>query len=172
LNTNQGYKGRGQHTGAWLAIHLKEVLICFELTDGCLLGIITNNGSSMYSMTWELLLTLGVSGMECPAMSYHIPCMAHVIELALGAFISTLGVTGHNKSLEAQERDQQFGDNERTDIGISQRLGKDGRARINKVLAMRPGLARIIEKVRISTDFDEPETDLHIAENSCWIDNA
>jgi len=76
--------------------------------------------------------------------------MAHVIQLALGAFMSSLGVNGRTKSWEAHERDQQFGENESIDIGKSQRLQKEGNARINKVSAMRPGLAKIIEKVRIS----------------------
>jgi hypothetical protein len=75
--------------------------------------------------------------------------MAHVIQLALGAFMSTLGVKGHTKSWEAHERDQQIGENESTDIGNSQRLRKEGNARINKVSAIKPGLAKISEKVRI-----------------------
>ena len=37
---------------------------------------------------------------------------------------------------------------------------------------MRPGLAKIIEKVRISTYYESAETDLHIAENACCIDYA
>jgi hypothetical protein len=69
----------------------------------------------------------------------------------LGAFMSSLGVKGHTKSWEAHERDQQFGENESTDIGKSQRLRKERNARINNVSAMRPGLAKIIEKVHIST---------------------
>jgi hypothetical protein len=76
--------------------------------------------------------------------------MAHVIQLALGAFMSSLGVKGRTKSLKAHERDQQFGENESIDIGKSQRLRKEGNARINKVSAIRSGLAKIIEKVRIS----------------------
>jgi hypothetical protein len=64
--------------------------------------------------------------------------------------MSSLGVKGRTKSWEAHERDQQFGKNESIDIGKSQRLRKEGNARINKVLAMRLGLAKIIEKVRIS----------------------
>jgi len=75
--------------------------------------------------------------------------MAHDIQLALGAFLSSLGGNGRTKSGEAHERDQQFGENECTDIGKSQRLRKEGNARINKVSAMKPGLAKIIEKVRI-----------------------
>ena len=80
----------------------------------------------------------------------HIPCMAHIIQLASGAFMSSLSVKGRTKSWEAHERDQQFGENESIDIGKSQRLRKEGNARINKVSAMKPGLAKIIAKVRIS----------------------
>jgi len=98
--------------------------------------------------------------------------MPHGIQLAVGAFMSCLPVKGHTKSLEASEREHQFGQNESRDIGKSQRLRKEGNARINTVSAMRPGLAKIIVKVRISTYFESPETDLHIAENACCIDYA
>jgi len=37
---------------------------------------------------------------------------------------------------------------------------------------MRPGLAKIIQKVRISWYFESPEADLHKAENSCCINYA
>jgi len=129
---------------------LKDVLDRIELTDGRLLGITTDNASSNYSMTRKLQSTLGASGIEWPALRNHIPCMEHVIQLALGAFMSSLGVKGRTKSWEAHQRDQQFGENESIDIGKSQRLRKEGNARINKVSAMRPGLAKIIEKVCIS----------------------
>jgi hypothetical protein len=76
--------------------------------------------------------------------------MAHVIQLALGAFMSSLGVHGCTVSWEAHEQHHQFGKNESIDVGKSQRLRKEGNARINKVSAMRPGVAKIIEKVCIS----------------------
>jgi hypothetical protein len=76
--------------------------------------------------------------------------MAHVIQLALGAFMSSLGMKGGTKSWKAHERDQQFGENESIEVGNSQRLRIEGNARINKVSAMRPGLAKKIEKVHIS----------------------
>jgi len=126
------------------------VLDRFELTDGGFLGITTDHASSNYSMTSELQSTLEASGIEWPALRNHIPCMAHIIQLALGAFMSHLGVKCRNKSWEAHERDQQFVENESIDIEMSQRLRKRGNARINKVSAMKPGLAKIIEKVRIS----------------------
>jgi len=98
--------------------------------------------------------------------------MVHVIQLGLGAFMSTLHVKGCTKSWKAHERDQQFGEIKSTDIRKSQRLRKEGNARINKVSAMGPGLPKIIEKERISTYFESAETDLHRVENDCCIDYA
>jgi hypothetical protein len=129
---------------------LKEVLDRFELTDSCLLDITTENASLNYPMTCEPQSTLEASGIVWMALSNHIPCMAHVIQLALGAFMSSLCVKGCTKSWEAHERDQQVGENESIYMGKSQRLRKEVNARITKVLAMRPGLAKIIEKVHIS----------------------
>jgi len=76
--------------------------------------------------------------------------MAHVIQLALGAFMSSFVVKGRTKSRAAHGCDQQFGEIESIDIGNSQRLREEGNARINQVSAMKPGLAKIIEKVCIS----------------------
>jgi hypothetical protein len=98
--------------------------------------------------------------------------MAHVIQLALSAIMNSLSVNGRTKSWEAHERDQEIGNNESMDIGKSQRLRKESNARINKVSAMRPGLAKIIQTVRISSYFESPETDHHIAEKACCIDYA
>jgi len=98
--------------------------------------------------------------------------MAHVMQFALGAFMSSLCVKEGTKSWKAHECDQQFEQNESIDIGMSQRLHIDGNARINKVSAMKPGLTNIIEKVRISRHVESPETDLHMAANPCDVDYA
>jgi hypothetical protein len=98
--------------------------------------------------------------------------LAHIIQLALGAFMSSLFVKGRTKFCKAHEHDQQCGENESIHITKSQRLRKDGNGRINQVSAMRPGLAKRIEKVCVSTYFESPETDLSIAENVCRIDYA
>jgi hypothetical protein len=126
------------------------VLHHFELTDGRLLGITTNIAFSNYLMTHVLQSTLESSGIEWPALRNPIPCMVHIIWLALGAFLSSLGVKGRIKSWKAHECDEQFGENESLDIGKSQRLRKERNARINQVLAMRTGLAKICNKVCIS----------------------
>jgi hypothetical protein len=76
--------------------------------------------------------------------------MVPIIQPAVGALMSSLGVKGRTNSWEAHEDDQQFGENESIHIGNSQRIRNEGNARINKVSAMRPGLAKIIEKVSIS----------------------
>jgi len=121
-------------------------------------------------MTCKLQLTLEASGIEWPAWRNHVLCMAHIIQLAWGAFIISLGVKDPTKSQEAHEHDQQFGENEIIDIGKSQRLRKKGNPRNNKVSAMRPGLAKIIGKLCISRYFECSETDLHNAENASCID--
>jgi len=126
-------------------MHWKDMLDRIEVTESCLLGIKTDNAFSNYLMTRELQSTLEASRIEWPALRYHIPCMADVIERVVGAFMSSLGVKGCNKPWKAHECDQQFGQNESINIGKSQRLQNGGNARINKVSAMRPGLAKIIE---------------------------
>jgi len=123
-------------------------------------------------MTRELHSTLPACRIEQPALIIHIPCMEHVIHLSLGAFMNSLGVNGHTKSWAAHQRDYQFGENGIIDIGKSQSLRKEGNGRINELSAMRPSLAKIIEKVCISRDFESLETDLHIAESVCCIDYA
>jgi len=89
----------------------------------------TDNASSNYSMTCDLQSTLEDSGTEWPALRNHIACMAHVIQLALCAFMSSIGEKRHTMSSEAHERDQQFGENESIKIGKSQRLREEGNAR-------------------------------------------
>ena len=98
--------------------------------------------------------------------------MVHLIHLALGAFMRSLGVIGRNKFCEAHECDQQFAENESINHGKSQRHRKESNARIHKVLAIRPGLAKIIEKVRTSRYFESPGSDFDIVENACCIDYA
>jgi len=107
-------------------------------------------------MTWELQSTIEASRFELPPLRNHIPCMAHVIQLALGVFMSTLGAKGRIMPCEAHECDQLFGENKNTDIGKSQRLRTEGNDTINKLSAMRPGLAKIIYIVRISRNFKRP----------------
>jgi hypothetical protein len=120
-------------------------------------------------MTWEPQTTRDDSGILWSAISYPIPCMAHIIQLALGTFMSSLQVNGCTKLWDAHECDQQFGENESTDIGKNQTQRNIGNARISKASAMRPCFAKIIEKVSISRYCESPETVIHIAQNASCI---
>jgi hypothetical protein len=90
-------------------------------------------------MTHELQSTLKASAIQCPALRYHILWMAHVIQLAIGVFKSSVGVTGRTKSWEAHQRDPQFGEHQSIDTEKSQRLRNKGKSRINQGSAMKPG---------------------------------
>jgi hypothetical protein len=129
---------------------LKELLERSERINGHFLGIMTDKASSISSKTHELQSTLEASGINWSGLRNHIPCMANVIQLALGVLMSSLSVKGRTMSWEAHERAHQLGEKESIDIGKSQRLRNEGNARINEVSAMRPGLEKIIEKVCIS----------------------
>jgi hypothetical protein len=97
--------------------------------------------------------------------------MVHVIQLPLGAFIGSLGVKGRTQCWDTHKHDHKFGQNESIDIGKNQTHQREDNAKINKVSTMRPGLAKIILKVRISTYFKCTETDLHLAEKACCNDH-
>ena len=75
-------------------------------------------------------------------------------------------------SWEAHERDHQFGGNDSINIGQSPSLRNESNASIIMMSAMRPCLAKIIQKVRISRYFESPETDHHRAEIACCTDYA
>jgi len=83
--------------------------------------------------------------------------------------MSSLGVKGHTKSWESHQRNQQFEENASRHNEKSQRLRKEGNARINKVSAMNADLAKIIEKVCISRYSENSETDHHIAANASCV---
>jgi hypothetical protein len=115
-----------------------------------MLVITTDNDFSHYWITREMQSTLEANGIESPLLWNHLLCMVHVIQLAIGGFMTSLGVTGCTKSWEAHEGEQQCGENQIIDIGKSNRRRKEGNGRINKVSAMRSGVAKINEKVHIS----------------------
>jgi len=62
--------------------------------------------------------------MEWAVFRYNVPFMAHVIQLALSAFMTRLDVKGGTKSWEAYERNQQFAENESGDIGVVMNLSR------------------------------------------------
>ena len=76
-----------------------------------------------------------------------MPCMAHVIQLALGAFMNTLGVKGHQKSWEDTEREKIIADRGRKS---KRRIGG---ARVERVALLKCGFNKIVEKVFLIIKF-------------------
>jgi hypothetical protein len=70
-------------------------------------------------MTCELNTTLVASGIDWPALRNHIRCIAHLIQLALGALMSFFRVNGGTMSWKVYERDDQFEANGSPAIGKS-----------------------------------------------------
>jgi hypothetical protein len=101
-------------------------------------------------MASELQSVLEASGIQWPALRNHITCIGHALQLAVGSFTNSLGVKGRSTAWGAHEHDPHFGEKESIDLWKSERLCKEGNARINMVLAIRPGLGKIIQKVCIS----------------------
>jgi hypothetical protein len=63
----------GQYTGAMLAVDLKDVLDCFQHTDGRLIGIMIDNASSNCIITRELQSTFAASGIRWPSLWIYEP---------------------------------------------------------------------------------------------------
>ena len=139
----------------------------YELSDGQLLGSMTDNASSNCFISHELQSTLQGSSIEWPALRNHIPCIAHSIQLTVGAFMFSLGVKCCTRCWEAHQCHLQFEENKSIDVGKSQRHRKEGNARINKISAMRPELAKRIEKVHNLWYFESSEIDCHLIVNAC-----
>jgi len=103
-------------------------------------------------------------------MRNHIPFVSEIIQFALGAFMDILSVNGCTRRWKAHGCNQHFDENYNTHIGKSQSLRKEGIAIINKVLAMRSGFTKIIVNLHVSSGFEWPHSNLHIAENACCMD--
>ena len=76
-----------------------------------------------------------------------MPCMAHLIQLALGGFMNTLGVKGHQQSWEDTERKKIIADRERES---KRRIGG---ARVERVALLKCGFNKIVEKVFLMIKF-------------------
>jgi len=133
---------KGSHDGFNLATHLQTVLKHFGLDSRQLLGVTTDNASSNYSMTKFLEMLFADCSSEWRASQNHMPCMTHVIQLTLGAFMDSLGVKGRGKSWEDTERDKIAGEipGRRSKIRL-------GGARVDRVNSLPAGFNKIVEKV-------------------------
>ena len=111
----------------------------FGLMDGRVLGITTDIASSNYTMVKELQRSLKAMEVDWSAAQNHVPCMAHVIQLALAAFMKSLGIQRRNRSWEDGVRDTLT-----EEQGAKSKMGS---CRIAKIGSLKTGFSKIIEKV-------------------------
>jgi hypothetical protein len=102
---------RGQHSGSNMASTIIDILTRYGISDGRFQGITTDNCGSNFTMSEEIEKTLRIMGREWSSANNHVRCMAHVIQLSLGAFMSKLKIRGRESWYEEAQRDQ-LGEND------------------------------------------------------------
>ena len=126
---------QGEHNGENLAAVIMDVLHRYMIDDGRLLGITTDNASSNFTTSDSLQAALNLIGVKWSAWNNHMPCMAHVIQLSLGAFMKELKIGGREKFYVEQVFRQEDSEG-----------GK--KSKIEKFLDLPKGFGKIVEKVR------------------------
>jgi len=86
----------GAHTGENLAKYVLDTFVDFDLCEK-LFCITTDNASNNDTMIKHLFDSiLDKTGILHDAENQHIPCLAHVINLVVGAFLKNLKVLADN----------------------------------------------------------------------------
>jgi len=100
----------------------------FMLTEGWLIPTSTNKTPLNYATTLEMESNIENSGIACLALRNYIPCIAHLILLAWGAFASSHEVPGWTNSWHSSQCHQQFADYWKKEVYNSQGHSKWGTA--------------------------------------------
>ena len=90
---------RGSHTGANMAGIINDVLARYGIQDR-ILGFITDRASNNRTLTEALNNAWSLLSVEWCQLENHIPCMAHIVQLIHGAFMSSIKVKsrdGHSR---------------------------------------------------------------------------
>jgi len=82
---------RGSHTGANMAGIINNVIARYGIQDR-ILGFTTNRASNNQMLTEALHNAWSLLSVEWCQLENHIPCMAHGVQLILGAFMSSIKV--------------------------------------------------------------------------------
>src|SRR5207302_7667732 len=81
----------GSHTGASMAGIINKVLAEYGIQER-ILGFTTDSASKNKTLTQALNNALGSLSIEWSPIENHIPCIAHIVQLILGAFMSSFMV--------------------------------------------------------------------------------
>jgi len=82
---------RGSHMEANIAGIINDVLARYGIQDR-ILGFTTDSASNNRTLTEALNNAWSLLSVEWCQLENHIPCMAHVVQLILGAFMSSIKV--------------------------------------------------------------------------------
>jgi hypothetical protein len=102
------------HTGVNLANHVFEILIKYNIHTR-LYCITTDNASNNGTMVTALSHRLAEKGIQWDAERHHIACLAHVINLAVKEFLSTLKIQSRTPEDEWEVLDFQARQTSSTD---------------------------------------------------------
>jgi len=82
---------RGSHTGVHMAGIINDVLARYGIHDR-ILGFTTDSASNNRTLTQALNNAWSLLSVDWCQLENHIPCMAHVVQLIRGAFMSSIKV--------------------------------------------------------------------------------
>ena len=82
---------RGSHTGANMAGIINHILAKYGIQDR-ILGFTSDGASNNRTLTEALNTAWSLLSVEWCQLENHIPCRAHVVQLILGAFMSSIKV--------------------------------------------------------------------------------
>jgi hypothetical protein len=91
---------RGKHTGKSLAESIIAVLEDADIAADRIFTVTSDNASNNIAMMQHLQDAIDVLAMELgPARVTHIPCLAHVIQLALNTLVDSVKIAARNERL-------------------------------------------------------------------------
>ena len=91
------------HTGVELAAVVKKVINAFRLS-GRILNITTDNASNNNTMIRDMIADESFSDRQF-AECGHLPCMAHIVQLALSELLGKIQVKPTNEELQCNWTD-------------------------------------------------------------------
>jgi hypothetical protein len=119
-----------EHSGTELCTILERVIVQHHL-DGRIVSITTDNASNNTTMMQEveiMLESIAESDNFIGGKVQHIPCLAHVLQLALGALLGRIRIVPTNQEIlmnwEDQKQREGLEELQRIDKGIGFTLGK------------------------------------------------
>jgi hypothetical protein len=114
----------GAHTGENMGRIIRGILRKYGIEDR-LLGFTSDSASNNNTLTKSLMDALDQLSIDWNCQQNHIPCMAHVVQLILGAFMEELKIKSKGDKIPSMFKESY----------------------VEKVNSMEPGFYKTVEKV-------------------------